>query len=58
MAADTLMLHLLTYNATQAPELFGKSARVYARYAAAEVEKHATFVNELSPEDLDSYRQA
>ena len=58
MAADTLMLHLLTYNATQAPELFGKSAQVYARYAAAEVEKHATFVNELSPEDLDSYRQA
>ncbi len=58
MAADTLMLHLLTYNATQAPELFGKSARVYARYAAAEVEKHAAFVNELSPEDLDSYRQA
>lgn len=57
MAADTLMLHLLTYNATHAPELFSKSARVYARYAAAEVEKHLVFVNELSPEDLEAYRQ-
>ena len=57
MAADTLMLHLLTYNATHAPELFSKSARVYARYAAAEVEKHLAFVNELSPEDLEAYRQ-
>ena len=57
MAADTLMLHLLTYNASQAPELFGKSARVYARHAAAEVEKHAAFINELSPEDLEAYRQ-
>ena len=57
MAADTLMLHLLTYNATHAPELFSKSARVYARYAAAEVEKQLGFCERAFARGLGSYRQ-
>lgn len=58
MAADTLMLHFLLYNATKAPELFEKSARVYGRIVHTEVAKHHAFVMSLSPEDLDAYRHA
>lgn len=58
MAADTLMLHYLLYNATQAPELFKKSAHVYAHFVQAEVAKHHTFVMNLTPEDLEHFRQA
>ncbi len=55
MVADTIMLHLLIDDATVDAELFGKSARVYARYAAAEVEKHAAFIASAKPEDLADY---
>lgn len=58
MAADTIMLHLLTFNATHAPELFAKSAHVYALFAESEVAKHHTFVMNLTPERIDDYRQA
>ena len=58
MAADLIMLHLLLRNATDAPELFEKSAHVYARHAAAEITKHHAYVMSLSPEDIDHYRQA
>lgn len=58
MAADTLMLHYLLYNATQAPELFEKSARVYAHFVHTEVAKHHAFIMNLKPEDLDHFRQA
>ncbi|MBR1889085.1 MAG: acyl-CoA dehydrogenase family protein [Alloprevotella sp.] len=57
IAADTLMLHLLLYNATVNPELFDKSVRVYANFAEAEVLKHYTFVMSLTPEQLEYYRQ-
>ena len=58
MAADTIMLHLLTFNATHAPELFAKSAHVYALFAESEVAKHHTFVMNLTPERIDDSRQA
>lgn len=58
MAADTIMLHLLTFNATHAPELFAKSAHVYALFAESEVAKHHNFVMNLTPERIDDYRQA
>lgn len=58
MAADTIMLHLLTFNATHAPELFTQSAHVYAHFTEAEVAKHHDFVMKLCPEDLDFYRRA
>ena len=58
MAADVIMLHLLMHNATEAPELFGKSAQVYANYVEAEIAKHEVFVLNMTPEQLEAYRQA
>lgn len=58
MAADVIMLHLLLRNATAAPELFTKSARVYANFVEAEIAKHHTFVMNLTPDQLADYKQA
>ena len=55
MAADTIMLHLLQYNATQRPDLFSKSVRVYANLAEADVAKHHTFVMQLTPDSVQHY---
>ena len=55
MAAETIMLHLLQYNATQRPDLFSKSVRVYANLAEADVAKHHTFVMQLTPDSLQHY---
>lgn len=55
MAADIIMLHLLLHNATFAPELFSKSAFVYARFVEAEVAKHHTFVMRLDVADMQDY---
>jgi acyl-coA dehydrogenase family protein len=58
IAADGIMLHLLIYNASKAPELFEKSAQVYARFVDAEVAKHHQYIMDLQLEDLDFYRKA
>jgi alkylation response protein AidB-like acyl-CoA dehydrogenase len=58
MAASTIMLHLLLQNATRNAEMFGKSAKVYANYVAAEVAKHHQWVMNLKPEDMANYQQA
>ena len=57
MAADTIMSILILGDATKRPDLFNDSARVYVRYAAAEVEKHSDFVADATPEDLANYRK-
>lgn len=57
IAADTIMLHLLLYNANQRPDLFAKSAHVYANHVAAEVAKHHAFIMNMTPEQLAYYRQ-
>ena len=57
MAADIIMCLLILDNATKCAELFEKSARVYVRYAASEVEKHASFVEDIEVADLDNYRK-
>lgn len=57
MAADIIMSHLILADATKAPELFAQSAKVYVRFAAAEVEKHADFVANISADDLADYRK-
>ena len=57
MAADIIMCLLILDNATKCAELFGKSARVYVRFAASEVEKHASFVGDIEVADLDNYRK-
>lgn len=58
MAADVIMLYLIVRNASVAPELFEKSARVYANFAEAEVAKHHAWVMNMSAEQLSDYRQA
>ena len=58
MAADVIMLHLLLRNATVAPEMFAKSARVYANFVEAEIAKHHTFVMNLTPEQMTDYQPA
>ena len=57
MAADIIMSQLLLIDATRNMELFQKSAKVYVNYAAAEVAKHAAFVDNLDEADIESYRQ-
>ena len=57
MAALSIMSHLIQYNATQSPELFEKSARVFMNYAEAEVSKHYHFVMNLAPADAADYRK-
>ena len=56
MAADIIMLHLLLHNATANAELFGKSVRVYANHAEAEIARHHTFVMNLTPADVADYQ--
>ncbi len=54
--AAIIMTNLLIDDATRAPELFGKSARVYTRYAVSEVKKHCNFIKSSSPDSLADYR--
>lgn len=49
MAADVIMLHLLLHNATANADMFGKSVRVYANFAEAEIAKHHSLCNEPQP---------
>ncbi len=58
MTADIVMSLLILDDATRSPELFGKSARNYVRYAEADFAKHALFVANATAEDLADYRQA
>ena len=51
------MLHLLLHNATEAPELFDNSVRVYANFVEAEIAKHNTFILNTTVEQLETYRQ-
>ena len=58
MAADVIMLHLIVRNATVAPEMFEKSARVYANFVEAEIAKHHAWVMNMTAEQLADYRHA
>jgi hypothetical protein len=57
MAADIIMCHLILADATKAPELFATSANVYVNFAAAEIEKHASFVENIDNAALANYRK-
>ncbi len=57
MVASTLMANLLITDASKNAELFGKSARIYTRWASAEVEKHYNFIMSATPADLADYRK-
>ncbi|MCD8288310.1 MAG: acyl-CoA dehydrogenase family protein [Prevotella sp.] len=57
MAATIIMTNLLIDDATRSPELFAPSARVYTRYAAAEIMKHSHFILSSSVDVLADYRK-
>jgi len=57
MAADIIMCHLILADATRAPELFQTSANVYVNFAAAEIEKHASFIENIDSASLANYRK-
>jgi hypothetical protein len=57
MAADIIMCHLILADATKAPELFATSANVYVNFAAAEIEKHASFIENIDSAALANYRK-
>ena len=49
---------LLLQNAVKCPDLFAKSLQVYLNLAEAEVEKHNTWVSQMTVAQLDAYKQA
>ncbi|MBM6992211.1 MAG: acyl-CoA dehydrogenase family protein [Prevotella sp.] len=56
MTGDIVMALLLINDATKAPEMYAKSAKVYARLAEEEVVGHADFIKSFSMDDLKDYR--
>ena len=57
MAATNVMANLLLMDASRAPEMFAKSAKVYINLVESEVEKHFKFINSFKAEDLEAYKQ-
>ena len=58
MAADIIMAQLLLRDTCKAPELFEKSLNVYVNYVEAEVAKHVAYIANVTPADIDNYKQA
>lgn len=56
MTADIIMSLLILDDASRAPELFEKSANVYAHYAEAEIAAHTTYIANFKVEDLESFK--
>ncbi len=55
MAGNIIMSHLLILDANR-NEAFTKSAEVYSKMAQAEVTKHADFIANFTPAQLDAYK--
>ncbi len=58
MTGDIVMSLLLIQDATKAPEMFSKSAKIFTRLAEEEVIGHAAFIESFKAEDLEAYEQA
>lgn len=56
MTGHTLFAHLLMYDAQRSPEMFARSARVYFRYAAAEMDKLESYIRSFPVEELSNFR--
>ena len=56
MAGHIIMGYLLIIDASR-DEQFRKSAEIYINYGEAEVNRHASFINEFDVEKIDIYRQ-
>ena len=59
MAGDIIMSWLLVTDATRYhSDSMTRSAKVYAKIAQAEVEKHCEFIANFTPEQLSLYKEA
>ncbi len=58
MTALIIMSLLILDDATRSPELFGKSAQVFVRYAEEEVAGHCTYIKNFDPSLLQYFRAA
>lgn len=56
MTGDIVMALLLINDASKAPELYVKSAKVYARLAEEEIVGHAAFIKNFTADDLKECR--
>lgn len=56
MTGDIVMALLLINDASKAPELYAKSAKVYARLAEEEIVGHAAFIKNFTADDLKECR--
>ena len=56
MTGDIVMSLLILDDATKSPELFAKSANVYVRMAEEEVLGHSAYIQNFTPESLDSFK--
>ena len=57
MTAEIIMSLLLLDDASQAPELFAKSANVYVTMVEANVNANYTYVKNFNPELLPNFVQ-
>ena len=55
MAGQLIMAHLLVNDATERPDLFLKSARVYTRFLEGEVAKHSEYIANFDPTELTDH---
>ena len=56
MTGDIVMSLLILDDATKSPDLFAKSANVYVRMAEEEVLGHSAYIQNFTPESLDSFK--
>jgi len=57
MCGHIIMGYLLIYDATNEPELFLNSAKVYVNLGEAQVAAHARFIQAFDPSDIEAYKQ-
>lgn len=56
MTGNILLAQMLADDASRAPELFGKTSRVFTRLAQSEVERCYAFIKTFRAEDLEDYK--
>jgi len=56
MTGDIVMSLLILDDATEAPEMFAKSANVYVRMAEEEVLGHSAYIQNFKAEDLENFK--
>ena len=57
ITAYTIMCHLILADAVKAPELFGKSLKVFMNHAESEIARHLNYVQRITVDQLENYKQ-